>query len=756
MGSGRQRSGRRVGAGAIAALAAITVSVGFSVLGGTAAAQDPGTTTSTVPEAWPGSADLATAWEITATGATSIDVVGEQAVATFEDGRIAAYGTDGAEAWSTTVDLDDVDLAEVHGIEQLGDVVVVVAGAAAGTDIRLVALDPLDGTVVWTRPYEGSMSTFDLAVTDGDALVISSRFRDLVAYGPSGETLWERSFDVRFAFAGQIDGVAFGVLDTRPIALSMTDGTTVWEGEDIGADTMRLDDGNLMVTATQLDEVPIDNSLNDTALASLDPATGEPEWVVEIDQTYDLQGWTVFGDLVVVVRGHDATAYDRETGADAWKFNRGQLSSGANFSGPPRVAGDRVLIGSGATGDELDGSVLEVTAGGQVAATLPFSGRPTAMTSFGDDVAMTVETDDGFQLLAFTPTSSIVPDEPEPEPEEESVLLGIPSPADALTPKNAGLAGALLMLLLVLVVVPSTLFNKALADRLPSLTTRRPRPLPTGDDDGRPLQHRWKGLVLYLVVSAAVYSLLEPGWGANMSTAVTMVAFGLALTVTTVVEFTSRRLVLRKRYGRADGHPELWFPSLGIAALCVVGSRAIAFVPGYVYGVVAEFNGRELTEEDEGRFELYAATTMLVLAIAAWFAAAGLGGLGDRGLAQLPAATAAGIFMAGVETLTVGLLPVALLPGATLRRVHAHWWKVLWGTSAFLFCLAMLRPGLVSAQSGSTRWLLTGAAAYGGGAVLFWWIVQRRSGPMVPFPEPAAEPDVESSAGDVGTAEVGP
>ena len=43
---------------------------------------------------------------------------------------------------------------------------------------------------------------------------------------------------------------------------------------------------------------------------------------------------------------------------------------------------------------------------------------------------------------------------------------------------------------------------------------------------------------------------------------------------------------------------------LGIAALCVAGSRAIAFVPGYVYGVVAEFHGAELSDEDEGRYEL--------------------------------------------------------------------------------------------------------------------------------------------------------
>ena len=267
------------------------------------------------------------------------------------------------------------------------------------------------------------------------------------------------------------------------------------------------------------------------------------------------------------------------------------------------------------------------------------------------------------------------------------------------------------------------------------------------------------GLGLYLVVSAVLYSGLQPGWGFNWATWVSALAFLVTLALTTAISLGVTVAGLRRRPEGAGGHPVVEFRTLVIAAICVARPRLIGFVPGYLYGIVARF------EADEESAEVHQAATIrgasvvvLASSVGAWFVVGPLRSLagGHHPLVGLPAAIAAGLFMGGVESLMIGLLPIELLPGATLPKHHRHAWKLLWGAGGFLAALALFRPGLVNAQGRSAWLILAAAVVYAGGAVAFWALTRRSqdvsgppgtdetldtaSAPKVPVDSPAGGP----------------
>lgn len=746
--SGTRGALRRAGA----AIALLAVAVGGPAAVSTArSAGDP----------WRDAEDVTADREIDLTSDATETVVANDMVVTIdEELTLTGHEVGGDETWSTTdLAVDDRALIDLVGLTTLGDDVI-VAGALetppAGTGaLGVTAIDSRTGATRWSGAFPGS--TVSTEILAGEGVVLALKPRAIMALDADGRRLWEQEIDGRFRMEAIRDGVAVGVEEGVPFGRDVRTGATRWEGDPIDAQAIHVAGDTLVVDANDLPGADVDRGITQSGYASIDPATGELGWQVMLARPYDLVGFAMVDDLLILARQRNLQAIDVATGTERWSHFHRDLAPDPStfFATVPVVADGAIHIGVGPNPNTTlrdNGAVLSLTPDGDVRNAITFAGRPTALLTVGDRLVATVGAPAPPQLIAF-PTAPIQdppppPPEPEPEPEPEepeepSVLLGIPSPEEALTAKNAGLAGALLALLLVLVVVPSTLFNKALAERLPDLSKRRGlRSRPDGTRRARSLQQRWAGLALYLVVAAAVYSVLEPSWGPNVATLVAAIGFGIALFVTTMIEFLSYRYLLWRRDGTIRGHPELWFPSLGIAAVCVAGSRLIGFVPGYLYGVVAEFEGeRPLDDTWDGRFERNAAIVLLTVATGCWWASGALASLGTSGWSQLPAATTAAIFMAGVETLTIGLLPVAFLPGAALRREHPHWWKILWACSAFLFCLAMLRPGLVSAQSSSARWLAGGAAAYAAIAVTYWWLVRQRDlRASRPLTEPSPPP----------------
>jgi membrane associated rhomboid family serine protease len=68
-------------------------------------------------------------------------------------------------------------------------------------------------------------------------------------------------------------------------------------------------------------------------------------------------------------------------------------------------------------------------------------------------------------------------------------------------------------------------------------------------------------------------------------------------------------------------------------------------------------------------------------------------------------------------------------------------WAVLWLSGAFLFALVLLRPGLATAQDGSTAWMLATSGTFAGVALAIWRFYARRTVDQRPSPPGAQDLD---------------
>ncbi len=344
---------------------------------------------------------------------------------------------------------------------------------------------------------------------------------------------------------------------------------------------------------------------------------------------------------------------------------------------------------------------------------------------------------------------------PASEPHTSS-LLGIPTPTQTLTKKNVLLSGLLAVLLFAMVAFPTTVFNSTLdanLDHYRALLARVPRRRRERADDAvRPIWHQPRGIALYLVMSGLLYSVMQPQWGFNVATIITFLGFTGAFVLTGQFAVWSTRSYLARQYHDASGHTLVEISTLVIAAVCVLGSRAVGFVPGYLYGVflVWEPNHR-LEETDLPHIALVGGCFALVVTIVSWLLIPVMKGFsGDAGsISSVPLAIDSGVFVTSVEALTIGMIPLRFLPGAMLRENFHKSWILLWCAGGFLFTLVLLRPGLVSGQSRNVVGTVVLAACVSAAAFAFWLFhrVRPRPSPVVATTQGSVAPATHDAAG---------
>jgi hypothetical protein len=330
---------------------------------------------------------------------------------------------------------------------------------------------------------------------------------------------------------------------------------------------------------------------------------------------------------------------------------------------------------------------------------------------------------------------------------DESTLLGIPSPEEAVTPRNAGLAAAIMVLLLGLVSFPAMLLNSTLEANVDTIRARWAgmlRRFGVQDAGGVEQQigfwRRWRGMATYLVLSAVLYGMMQPGWGLNAATAVTVIGFLAALAITTGSTVLLTVWYLQRRIG-TSGRPEVLTLTAPIALLGVVGSRVAGFVPGFAYGLIARYEpAQELDDATSATITIWTSVLTLLLGLGAWFALGPLRLLPDS-IETIPVAAAGGVFTVAVEALLIGLIPLRFLPGSAVRTRSRVIWAVLWLSGAFLFALVLLRPGLATAQDGSTAWMLATSGTFAGVALAIWRFYARRTVDQRPSPPGAQDLD---------------
>jgi hypothetical protein len=241
--------------------------------------------------------------------------------------------------------------------------------------------------------------------------------------------------------------------------------------------------------------------------------------------------------------------------------------------------------------------------------------------------------------------------------------------------------------MLFLVPFPAEIFNNTLVDHHDQIRSwfRRKK------EGGGIWQKPW-ALILGLIAMALLYGFLDPGFGLNSASIPTFGGLPIGVLITTV-GFAVPTLVLRRARTKERGRLRVLPVALIVGVGCVLLSRLIGFLPGYLYGVAL---GLIFSAEvgDEVAAKEVTATSVVILAIAltAWF---GLGAARSAGTGPMSGLVQAAFAMTTVsafEALVFGLLPIHGMPGRVLFEQRRWLWVVIWGTSVLAFFHVLVNP----------------------------------------------------------------
>jgi hypothetical protein len=282
---------------------------------------------------------------------------------------------------------------------------------------------------------------------------------------------------------------------------------------------------------------------------------------------------------------------------------------------------------------------------------------------------------------------------------------------------------ALAGLIVLLMPFPAQLFNSTLETHY--ATVRRWFRLDKISQAAGRVSGFWDsfvGIVLFVLLSAVIYALLDPSLGLDLRGAATIVGLALGIVVTSVIASAPSLLDALRNKGkwRLRGLPA----TLLVGLACVLISRLTGFLPGYLYGVILGFVfARELSRAEQGRANGLAAAALLAMALLSWLALTLIGPEPDGFFAVLIATTLTTLLVAGLEAVVFGLLPFRYLPGEPLHATNRLLWAALLLVGAFCFFHILINPASGYLSSTARTPLFTIVALFLGFAlvsVAFW------------------------------------
>lgn len=237
---------------------------------------------------------------------------------------------------------------------------------------------------------------------------------------------------------------------------------------------------------------------------------------------------------------------------------------------------------------------------------------------------------------------------------------------------------------------------------------------------------RWVAFPLFTLVAAALYSLLDPGFGLTLPSLALYLGLVVALVVVTLGSNLPGLLHLRfvqREMPRLRVLP--W--TLPIAAACVLVSRLADVHPGYVYGLLAgyTFEG-ERSKRTEGRAAAISTAGLFALSIVAWLAWTPVKAAAEQpgaGFAVLVLdAMLAMIFVAGLETMAFALVPLRFLEGEKIVAWSRLIWAVMFAAGVFGLLHLLLNPrsGYLATARGGVVTLILLFGAFGTASFAMW------------------------------------
>ena len=271
-----------------------------------------------------------------------------------------------------------------------------------------------------------------------------------------------------------------------------------------------------------------------------------------------------------------------------------------------------------------------------------------------------------------------------------------------LSAKNLGEGGLLAILLIALLYLPVTIFNKTTEknDATIHRWLERPRAAMAFLFGWIPLRnHAVWTLVVGVLLSAFLFSFIEPGFPTENGALEYGIGMALGFGLVSTTFFTTWRYVIHRLEPDSEGHWRIYPPFIFLAAFLVLMARLAHFIPGVVLGTVAEYEpGKKLSTRTAG---IRVATTygaLMILGLAAWFA-----WIPVEHAAQSPHASSLTLvldaalaitFVSSLESVAFGLVPMTFLDGNDLWSWNKGLWAAMWGSAVLWFSIVILHPAL--------------------------------------------------------------
>lgn len=272
---------------------------------------------------------------------------------------------------------------------------------------------------------------------------------------------------------------------------------------------------------------------------------------------------------------------------------------------------------------------------------------------------------------------------------EAGLIDSVPGPEDInLDPLVVAASVALTAGMVFLIPFPAEIFNQTVATHYQEIRAVFRRREERGDGFW---QSRW-GLVVAMVLMALLYGFLDPSFGLNARALPTFFGLLVGVIAVTLGFVLPTRILRRARsgdWGRLRALPVALLVGVG----CVILSRLVGFVPGYLYGVVlALVFSREAGEDAETNELTVDSIVLLAIAFSSWFGLGAVRASGGGSWSEFLEAALAMSTVAAFEGLVFGLLPIHGMPGRILFKRRRVMWAVIWGLALLAFFHVLVNP----------------------------------------------------------------
>ena len=240
---------------------------------------------------------------------------------------------------------------------------------------------------------------------------------------------------------------------------------------------------------------------------------------------------------------------------------------------------------------------------------------------------------------------------------------------------------------------------------------------------------RFAVFALSALGAAVLYILLDPKARFDHSTVMLAIGLAGATVIGTLLSAAVGGSYLRRNggeFGKLRAYPgALW-----VSAVCVAVSRAVNFLPGYLYGSVGGFDReKEVNRVHKGRSAALGIVAGVVIAGAAWIAWIPIRDAAtdtNPGSAVLVLdALLASIAVLSFQSMLFSLIPARGLPGAKLWAWNPKVWGAFMAVAAFGFMHLMIHPE--SEYEGSVVVMLTLFVVFALLSISFWGYFRYRT-----------------------------